>query len=133
VSREESCPVGMAEGRGEAGHWIPWSIGLHQKAEVVRMARMCEVHPHEMAARCMIVWAWAQDQTVDGMVPGLSPADISFSVGIPKIGEAMESVGWLFDTGDGVALPNWERFNGRSSKARMQAAERKRRQRAASR
>ena len=112
-----------------AGHWIPWEIGLHQKSEVVRMAKACGVHPHEMAARCMIVWAWAQDQTVDGIIPGLAPGDISSTVGIPGIGEALASVGWLSDIGDGIAFPNWDRFNGRPSKQRMLAAERKRRQR----
>jgi hypothetical protein len=112
-----------------AGHWIPWEIGLHQKAEVARMAKACDVHPHEMAARCMIVWAWAQDQTVDGVITGMSPGDLSMTVGLPGIGEAMESVGWVFDIGDGISFPNWERFNGRPSKARMQAAERKRQQR----
>ena len=112
-----------------AGHWIPWEIGLHQKSEVVRMAKACDVHPHEMAARCMIVWAWAQDQTVDGIITGLTAADISGTVGIPGIGEALAAVGWLMDLGDGIAFPNWERFNGRPSKQRMLSAERKRRQR----
>jgi DNA replication protein DnaT len=113
-----------------AGHWIPWEVGLHQKSEVVRMAKACGVHPHEMAARCMIVWAWAQDQTVDGIIPGLTAADISRTVGIPEIGEALQAVGWLTDLTDGISFPNWERFNGRPSKQRMLSAERKRRQRA---
>ena len=112
-----------------AGHWIPWAVGLQQKSEVVRMAKTCRVHPNEMAARCMIVWAWAQDQTVDGVIPGFAPGDISTTVGIRGVGEAMAEVGWLTDLGHGVAFPNWDRFNGRPSKQRMLAAERKRRQR----
>jgi DNA replication protein DnaT len=112
-----------------AGHWIPWEIGLQQKSEVARMARGCGVHPHEMAARCMIVWAWAQDQTVNGLIEGMTPEDLSCTIGLPGMGEAMVSVGWLSDIGDGILFPNWERFNGRPSKARMLAAERKRRQR----
>ena len=118
------------KGINMAGHWIPWEIGLHQKSEVTRMAKVCGVHPHEMAARCMIVWSWAQDQTVDGTVSGLTAADVSLSIGIPNIGESMQSVGWIVELEDGIAFPNWERFNGRPSKARMKAAERKRTQRA---
>ena len=114
-----------------AGHWIPWAIGLQQKSEVTRMAKACGVHPHEMAARCMIVWSWAQDQTVDGMVGGLTSADVSVSVGIPNIGESMQAVGWIVEMDDGIIFPNWERFNGRPSKARLREAERKRRQRKA--
>jgi len=112
-----------------AGHWIPWEIGLHSKSEITRMAKACKVHPHEMAARCMIVWGWAQDQTVNGVVSGLTASDVSLSVGIPNIGESMQSVGWLAEREDGITFPNWERFNGRPSKARMREAERKRRQR----
>ena len=112
-----------------AGQWIPWVVGLQQKSEVVRMAKACGVHPYEMAARCMIVWSWAQEQTVDGIVHGLSPADVSSTVGIPGMGEVLESVGWLVDVGDAIAFPNWERFNGRPAKARLLAAERKRRER----
>ena len=112
-----------------AGQWIPWAVGLHQKPEVVRMAKACGVHPHEMAARCMIVWAWAQEQTVDGIIQGLAPDDISSTLGISGVGEALASVGWLTDIGDGIAFPNWDRFNGRPSKQRMLAAERKRRER----
>ena len=112
-----------------SGQWIPWEVGLHQKSEVVRMAKACGVHAHEMAGRCMIVWAWAQDQTIDGVVPGLTPGDVSATVGIDGVGEALESVGWLADLGDGIAFPNWDRFNGQASKKRMLAAERKRRQR----
>ena len=111
-----------------AGQWIPWSIGLQQKPEVIRMAKACNVSANEMAARCMIVWAWGQDQTEDGFIAGLTPADVSAAVGIPGVGEAMASVDWLLTLEDGIAFPNWERFNGRPSKKRMKAAERKRRQ-----
>jgi DNA replication protein DnaT len=113
-----------------AGQWIPWEIGLHQKAEVVRMARACGVHPYEMAARCMIVWAWAQDQTVDGIIEGFEAADVSRTCGIEGIGEGMLEVGWIIEEPGRVRFPNWERFNGRPSKGRLQAAERKRRSRA---
>ncbi len=112
-----------------ASQWIPWVVGLQQKPEVVRMAKACGVHPFEMAARCMIVWSWAQDQTVDGVIAGLTPADVSATVGIAGMGEALLAVGWLHDIGDGIAFPNWKRFNGRSAKQRLLAAERKRRQR----
>ena len=112
-----------------ASQWIPWVVGLQQKSEVIRMARACNVTVLEMAARCMVVWVWAQDQTVDGMIKGLSPPDVSATVGIAGMGEAMVTVGWLVDVGDAILFPNWKRFNGRSAKQRLLAAERKRRQR----
>lgn len=115
-----------------AGMWIPWECGLARKSEVLKMAKICKEHPHAIAARCMIVWEWAQDQTVNGIIQGLSPGDVSDAVGVPGIGEAMAdpSVGWIFDMGDdGISFPNWERFNGEPAKQRAVNALRKRSER----
>ena len=112
-----------------SAYWIPYSINLPQKPKTIRMAKNAGIHPNEMATRCMIAWAWAQDQTVDGFIEGLTPEDLSAAVGIPGLGEAMQSVGWIIQTEEGITFPKWERYNGRAAKKRMLDAERKRRQR----
>ena len=78
---------------------------------------------------CMEVWEWAQDQTLDGLIAGMCPIDVSEAVGIPGIGESMELAGWLRNGDGNVQFPNWERFNSKSGKERLWAAERKRRER----
>jgi hypothetical protein len=110
-----------------AGHWIPWECGLTRKREVVIIARSLEVSRREAAALCMEVWEWAQDQSIDGLIVGMNPGDISEAVSVPGIGEAMEGAGWLLRGDGNVQFPNWQRFNARSAKLRLQAAERKRR------
>lgn len=110
-----------------AGHWIPWEVGLTQKREVVIVARAMSVSRREAAAMCMEVWEWASDQSVDGLIMGMEPADISEAVSIHGIGEAMERVGWIRNGDGNVQFPNWDRFNARSAKARLLNAERKRR------
>ena len=112
-----------------AGFWIPWECGLTKKREILLIARQLGVAPREAAACCMEVWEWAQSQSVDGVVPGLFPEDISLATDIAGIGEAMFKAGWLIESAGGVQFPNWERFNARSAKARLMAAERKRRER----
>jgi len=110
-----------------AGHWIPWECGLTKKREVVIIARAMSVNRREAAAMCMEVWEWAQEQSLDGMVHGVAPEDISDALALPGIGEAMVAAGWLVVSDSAVQFPNWDRFNGRPAKARLLSAERKRR------
>lgn len=112
-----------------AGHWIPWEIGLERKREVLIIARLLGVTRREAAAMCMEVWAWAADQSVDGLIRGFTPEDVSDAVGIQGIGEAMAdpSCGWLIVDDSSIQLPNWDRFNSRPAKARMLKAEQNRR------
>ena len=109
-----------------AGHWIEWEKGLVRKPEVLRIARLLGCTPQHAAACCMMVWEWAEDVTENGLIDGLTPADVSFAAGVEGIGEAMIACGWLVETGDAVALPNWERHNGEPAKRRAVDAMRKR-------
>jgi len=112
-----------------AGFWIPWEQGLTRKREVMLIAKRLGISPREAAASCMEVWEWAQDQSMDGLIVGFEPGDVSAAVGIPGLGEAMEGAGWL-RSGDGnVQFPNWERFNAKPAKERLLHAERQRRYR----
>jgi len=110
-----------------AGHWIPWECGLTRKREVVIISRALGVSRLEAAAMCMSVWEWAQDQSLDGLIVGMSPVEISDAVSLPGIGEAMQQAAWLIPGEGCLQCPNWERFNGRPAKARLLNAERKRR------
>jgi hypothetical protein len=112
-----------------AGFWIAWECGLTRKREVLLIAKRLKVSAREAAAMCMEVWEWAGDQSIDGLVVGLDPADVSAAVGISGIGEAMKQAAWIFHSDGAIQFPNWGRFNSRSAKQRLQAAERKRRQR----
>jgi DNA replication protein DnaT len=74
----------------------------------------------------MLVWEWAEDVTENGIIEGVTAEDVSFAAGVDGIGEAMTEAGWIIETGDAVALPNWERHNGEPSKRRAADAMRKR-------
>ena len=109
-----------------AGLWIEWEKGLVRKPEVFQIARALHCTPQHAAACCMQVWEWAEDVTETGVIPGLTPADVSVAAGVAGIGEAMAAAGWLEDTGDAVAIPNWDRHNGEPAKRRALDALRKR-------
>lgn len=110
-----------------AGFWIPWEHGLTRKREILLIAKRQQVTPREAAACCMEVWEWAQQQSLDGLIEGFEPCDVSAAVSIPGIGEAMIAAGWLVRGFGNVQFPNWERFNAKSAKSRLMNAERQRR------
>jgi len=112
-----------------AGLWIEWEKGLVRKPEVLRIARTMQCTPQHAAACCMMVWEWAEDVTENGVIPGVTAAEVSFAAGVAGIGEAMVAAGWLLESGDSIVLPNWDRHNGEPSKRRAVDALRKRVQR----
>lgn len=109
-----------------AGFWIPWEIGLASKREVLMIAKLLKIDRRIAATMCMEVWAWAQEQSLDGMVMGMSPSDVSSAVSVPGLGEAMTIAGWIVESENMIQFPNWQRFNGKSAKKRLQGLERKR-------
>jgi hypothetical protein len=113
-----------------AGFWIPWEVGLTRKQEVLRISKRLSVTRRDAAACCMEVWEWANNQSIDGLMPGLTPADVSEAVAIPGIGEAMAAVGWLVVSDGAVQFPHWDRYNGRSARERFLIASRVRHHRA---
>jgi hypothetical protein len=101
--------------------WIAWQKGLTAKPEVVRMASILKVSRREAAAMCMEVWEWWDSNSANGFVPGLTAEQLSEVVAIPGVGEAMKAVDWLLVDRTGLHLPNWDRWNMDSAKARLSA------------
>ena len=118
--------------------WIKWCKGLVHRREVlaiadrivtlssrnerddnVRTCAHCVTHA-TVAAWCMMVWEWADDNTADGRVDGVSPMWIDQIVGCEGFADAMISVGWLAQTPTGIEFPNWKSHNGASAKKRAQ-------------
>jgi len=113
-----------------AGFWIPWEVGLAKKREVLMIAKTLGISRREAAAGCMEVWEWANEQSIDGIVFGVTVEDISDAVGIPGLGEAMQSAGWIFSGERSVQFPNWDRYNAKSARSRFLNASRVRKHRA---
>ena len=111
--------------------WIVWQKGLCEKAEIVRIAQKLGVSRFDAAARCMKIWEWWDANSTDGFVPGMTAALLSETVGAPGIAEAMldREIGWLLEDRTGLHMPNWERWNLRSAKKRLQDTASKQRKR----
>jgi hypothetical protein len=110
--------------------WIPWTVGLTRKHEIFLIADLMHVSNREAAAGCMEVWEFAGNNcTASGRLVGVTCKRVSDQLGNPGICESMKAVGWIEENG-GLTFKNFERWNGRTAKERMQAAIRMKRKRA---
>lgn len=114
-----------------AGDWIPRDKRLTHKQEVVRVASMTGLSQREVAATLEDFWSWADDQTEDGFLPGISVTLLSHIIRDTDetFWRAVVSVGWLEEFTTGVRIPNFDNWMGKSAKKRLRAAQRQRRSR----
>ena len=127
-----------------AGDWIKMTHALRRAPEVVRIASrlkrdssVTDVPPgvlrHVTIACLYTLWCVADEHaTEDGLLPGYGLGDIDLEVGVDGFASAVAEEGWLKVRADGVELPKFERHNGNSAKKRIQATDRKRRERSTS-
>src|SRR5262245_26841273 len=108
--------------------WIKCSSALFGKREVLVIARALGVRNNEVAGACLRFWAWADGETTDGFVPGMTLADVDQRADLPGLAVQMVRCGWLAETPVekpvGVLLINFGRHMGQSAKARLLHAER---------
>lgn len=106
-----------------AGYWIKWEKGLVRKPEIMEIALSLEVSDQHAAACCMMVWEWADDVTIDGLIRA-KPDAIDRVSGQPGLASAMEACGWLVVSDSAIQFPNYDRHNGQNAKRRATEASR---------
>ena len=75
-------------------------------------------------------WSWADKQTIDGGGIKITKSRVDALTGRPGFADAMCAVGWLTGEDGNLQLPNFQRHNGSSGKARALESEAKRLRRA---
>ncbi len=109
--------------------WLKVEAHTPDKPEIRQIARLCGCTPAEAFAAWFRLWAWFDGLTEDGSIPFLTRRDCDDRAGLPRIGEALEAVGWMEFWEGRAAVIGWETHNGASAKARAMAAKRKQRER----
>jgi hypothetical protein len=100
--------------------WIKVECSTPNKPEVLKLARIMGVSRDDAFGKAMRFWIWLDGITVDGVVDGVTSHDVDAVVGAVGIADALVSAGWLqiSDDGQTIAVPNFDRHNGESAKAR---------------
>ncbi|MCU0811957.1 MAG: hypothetical protein MUE59_13160 [Thiobacillaceae bacterium] len=115
-----------------AGDWIKLRIDLHEDPAVIAIAADLDISELEVVGCLYRIWAWADQQTTDGQLTGVTAAWIDRLIHREKFAAAMQKVGWLMIKKTGIQLPHFDRHNGKSAKERALATERKRQERSRS-
>ncbi len=113
-----------------AGDWIKVEDCLPDKPEVVGIASSLGLDQDAVVGKLIRLWAWADQQTVDGCAVSVTKAFIDRLAFAPGFADAMREVGWLVASDGKMAFPNFERHNGETAKQRALAAKRMARGRA---
>ena len=98
--------------------WIKVEYHTPEKPEMARIARACSCSIGDAFLAWFKVWRALDATTEDGHQPGTIPEDLDAAGGLPGIGRALLAVGWIQPNHNGLQVVNWDRHNGRSSKAR---------------
>lgn len=120
--------------------WIKMRSGLLTNPKVIRMARLlaedrffmnwwtrgtkteCDASVYEICDVTVVtrvtvgsllsVWAAVNDcASQDGFVKGITLFEVDEMAGVPGFGNAMEAVGWVYETLDGLVFPNFHEHN----------------------
>lgn len=109
-----------------AGDWIKMGVALHDEPEVIALTVACNgiVDEDHAVGKLKRFWSWADQHLVDGNAPGVTKKWIDRYVGVTGFAAALESVGWLTVSGDGIAIPGFEVHMSQSAKRRAVTAKR---------
>jgi hypothetical protein len=120
--------------------WIKIRTDLHEDTAVLRLsdimsdkcptntghaADIQQTNATEIVGLLVRFWSWVDRQTADGTGINVSRRHIDALVGKDGFAEALCSVGWLDGDEGAFRIPNFQRHNGASAKARALEAEAK--------
>ena len=108
-----------------AGDWIKMRKSLLGDPRVVRIMSALRADRFRTIGGLFSAWCLLDEQTEDGMLCGYTAEVFDEVVGLSGLAKAMQSVGWLTISPQGVAAPNFTEHNGKSAKRRDQENVRK--------
>lgn len=88
------------------------------------MAEALSIAPEHVVGCLIQIWVWADQQTTDGNAPGVTRTLVDRKSGVAGFADAMLSCGWLVETEQGLAFPNFDAHNGKTAKSRALTAKR---------
>ena len=107
--------------------WIKVETISSQKIEVLTMADILDMDEHMVFGKLVILWCWADANTVDGNAQNVTKRMIDRVACSTGFADAMldERVGWLKQDENGnLSFSNFERHNGKGAKKRATTARR---------
>ena len=99
--------------------WIKIEKCTPRKPELMLAAKRCKASRADAFMAFFELWAYFDTHCETGFLPGLAPDDVDEIAGLPGFGDALSAAGWIVFDPLGLTIANWDRHNGKSSKARI--------------
>lgn len=113
-----------------AGDWIPITVGLTRRREVLQVATETGRSRWEVVGLLVELWTWVTEESQDSVTPGMTRAALCSAIGgDDDFWCAVEHAGWLVFDDSGMTIPHFDRWFGTTSKSRLLCVLRKREQR----
>ena len=109
-----------------AGDWIKVRIDLVDDPDVFILSDLLSIESPTVVGHLVAFWSWLDRHTADGKEIKLSESMIDRRVGLPGFASSLRQIGWLSGENMALELPNYDRHNGSSAKARALESEAKR-------
>jgi len=104
--------------------WIKIEVSTPDKPEICAIATKLRIDSDAVVGKLVRLWSWAE-------LNGVKPNDLNVTkefldklCGRKGFAEAVIQAGWLLESGDKLAFPNFDRHNGNASKVRGLTARR---------
>jgi len=104
--------------------WLKIDHATPEKPEVIAIAARLDISPDEAFGVLFRMWRWFDVHTQTGNARSVTSALLDRLLGVSGFAQAAIEVGWLLQTETGLQIPNFERHNGQTSKARALTASR---------
>lgn len=105
--------------------WIKMGVGLRDHPKVIRMASIMKSDRLRVVGALHAVWAVFDEHSPDGLLEFYTPQVMDETIGWKGFSVAMQSIGWLVVSEDGLQAPDYEEHNGPSAKRRALDTKRK--------
>lgn len=99
--------------------WIKIDAITPDKPEIYLISEILNIDPDTVLGKLARLWIWADRQTINGQATCITRQLIDRVVFMPGFADALIQAGWLYENHCCLSLPNFERYNPLSSKARM--------------
>lgn len=101
-----------------AGDWLKMRHDLADDPAVIRIATACGLEEDTVVGKLHRLWSWVDRHTTDGHAEGVGLAWVDRHVRRDGFAVEMVKVGWLEETGQGLAFPRFDRHCSDTAKAR---------------
>lgn len=112
-----------------AGDWLKMRHDLADDPAVIRLGCACRLDEDAVIGKLFRLWSWADRHTQAGHADGVGLDWVDRTVRCPGFAAEMVRVGWLEETGSGLAFPRFDRHCSDTAKARALTGNRVKRHR----